>query len=132
MITENIQEIYKIIFEEKILERKNMKNKEQNRNYKRFSQRRTQAKVDRIEFTISMNDLSYPVMCPLLGIPIHYHSSYSRDNWPSIDRIDNSKGYIPGNVWIISSRANRIKSDSNPGELMQIALNLRKKIKEIS
>ena len=39
----------------------------------------------------------------------------------SIDRIDSTKGYEKGNVWVISGRANRIKNDATPEELMRIA-----------
>jgi hypothetical protein len=44
---------------------------------------------------------------------------------PTLDRIDNSKGYIVGNVWVISMRANRLKSDATVDELMMLATNLR-------
>jgi hypothetical protein len=64
-------------------------------------------------------------------------------NSPSIDRIDNNlglclrfvvavaallilvAGYIKGNVWIVSHRANSIKNSANAQELEAIALNLR-------
>lgn len=38
-------------------------------------------------------------------------------NSPSIDRIDPAKGYVKGNVWIISNRANTIKSNATHEEL---------------
>ena len=128
MITEDTKEIFRVLRSE----RKKFKNKEQGRNFKRFAQRKRHAISTGIEFTIGMSDLVYPERCPLLNIPLHYHSSNLRDNWPSIDRIDNTKGYIPGNVWIISYKANRIKSDSNPGELMLIALSLKKKLRDLA
>lgn len=115
----------------KFINKNYFRNKEQQRVYQRYDQRRRDAEKKGIEFTIKLSDLAYPEICPLLNIPIHYHSSDSRNNWPSIDRINNTKGYTPDNVWIISNRANRLKSDSTPGELMKLALNLQKKIKEI-
>lgn len=42
------------------------------------------------------------------------------DNSPSLDRIDNSSGYVKGNVHIISMRANRIKSDATLQELKSV------------
>jgi len=40
-----------------------------------------------------------------------------QDAAPSIDRVDNSKGYVPGNVRIISWRANRLKNDATVEEM---------------
>ncbi len=42
-------------------------------------------------------------------------------NSPSLDRIDPTKGYVKGNVWIISHRANTIKSDASHEELKLVA-----------
>lgn len=44
-----------------------------------------------------------------------------RDHRYSVDRIDNTKGYVPGNVIVVSYRANRIKSDADTTELLKIA-----------
>ena len=43
---------------------------------------------------------------------------------PSIDRKDNDKGYVKGNVWIVSHKANTMKSYGNAEELAKIARNL--------
>ena len=111
------------------IQKKQFRNKEELRRCNTFRGRQREAKTKGIEFSIKLNELEYPKVCPLLGIEIHYHSSNHKDHYPSIDRIDNTKGYITGNVWVISNRANRLKSDSTVGELMMLALNLRKKIK---
>lgn len=82
------------------------------------------AKKRGIEFTIAAIDLEMPSHCPVLGIPIEHGNgdqSYSaRDCAPSLDRLDNSKGYVPGNVRVISWRANRLKSDGTIAELEAI------------
>jgi hypothetical protein len=46
-----------------------------------------------------------------------------RPNSPSLDRIDPTKGYVKGNVWIVSHRANAIKGDATHDELKAIAEN---------
>ena len=59
--------------------------------------------------------------CPVLQVKFDW-SLYKNNgkipfNRPALDRIDPSKGYVKGNVWIISSKANRIKSDASHEEL---------------
>jgi hypothetical protein len=62
----------------------------------------------------------------LLGITLDCRAPSRSDNLPSIDRIDPSKGYVKGNVWVISWRANRLKSDATFEELEAIVRGLRK------
>lgn len=77
------------------------------------------------EFSITADDLFIPQFCPLLGIELKRGKIKNRDAAPSIDRIDSDKGYIPGNVWVISFRANRIKNNATSDELLQIAQRLK-------
>jgi hypothetical protein len=60
--------------------------------------------------------------------PIHESNGESIDNSPSLDRIDTSKGYVKGNVWVISWRANKLKSDATLAELESIVLALRNRL----
>ena len=60
--------------------------------------------------------------CPILGVPLKWSCNetsggFAVANSPSLDRIDPSKGYVKGNVWIISNRANTIKSNATHEEL---------------
>jgi hypothetical protein len=57
-------------------------------------------------FAIEGMVLDVPERCPLAGIPL---DGRDRDHTPTIDRVDNSRGYEPDNVWVISYFANRIK-----------------------
>jgi hypothetical protein len=88
---------------------------------------RTRAKEKNMEFSISINDLSIPDLCPLLEIPIVWDvaTGAATPNSPSLDRIDNTKGYVKGNVWVISMRANFIKASATPEELEKLATNLK-------
>ena len=45
-------------------------------------------------------------------------------NSPSIDRIDSTKGYVKGNVKIISLRANMMKNVANLQELQKFCNNI--------
>lgn len=62
------------------------------------------------ECNLDITDLYIPNTCPILGIPIVMGPEYAY-NSPSVDRIDNSKGYVKGNIQIISQAANAMKSD---------------------
>ena len=73
------------------------------------------------DFSIEPEDITVPDKCPILGIPLEYHRGVKQDNSYSSDRTDSSKGYVKGNIWVISLRADRIKNDSTPQELGLIA-----------
>ena len=78
------------------------------------------------EFSIGIGDLKpFPDKCPLLGIDLNYTGTGKATGYSaSIDRVDSSKGYIKGNVRIVSRRANIIKLDATSTELRLIADNL--------
>lgn len=71
------------------------------------------------DFTIKFSDLDWPVCCPVLGVPLDYSEKAGPNHW-SLDRFDPSKGYIPGNVYVISHRANSIKSNATAEELEKV------------
>ena len=89
-----------------------------------LSHAKTRAKKKGIEFTIDSTDVVIPDVCPILGITLQMGGT-DYNNSPSLDRIDSTKGYIKGNVWVISWRANRIKSDSTLEELEKIVAALK-------
>lgn len=87
---------------------------------------KSRAKKANIEFSLTEEDISIPAFCPILNIPIKRQYTNKgrtgpRSNSPSVDRIDNTKGYIKGNVHIISNQANIMKSSATPEELLQFA-----------
>jgi len=74
--------------------------------------------------TITVADLTWPTHCPILGIELVYDRDKKtprRDCYPTLDRHDNNLGYVPGNVFVISWRANRIKWMATAEELMAVA-----------
>ena len=74
-----------------------------------------------IEFTITVNDIIIPTSCPYLGTPFVYGTNEATH---SLDRIDNTKGYIPGNIEVISYQANRMKNTATKEELILFAKNI--------
>ena len=58
--------------------------------------------------------------CPALGIPFKIGDEGGRLNSPSLDRIDNSKGYIKGNVVWVSMLANTIKTSATPEQIIRV------------
>jgi len=79
------------------------------------------AKNANMEFSITTDDINIPKVCPVLGIPLYRCKKENWDNSPSIDRIDNNKGYIKGNVIVVSRRANILKKDATIEELQKLA-----------
>jgi hypothetical protein len=82
------------------------------------------------EFSIDLSDIVIPEYCPLLGIKLMHGTGFLIDESPSLDRIDSKKGYVKGNVWVISHKANTMKSDATLEELELLVKNLRDKINE--
>lgn len=80
------------------------------------------------EFTLTEADVCIPELCPLLGIPLFRGLKVSCDNSPTLDRIDSGKGYVSGNVWVISKKANTIKSDATLQELETLSANYRARL----
>lgn len=90
---------------------------------------RTRARRKGWECSLTADDVYWPEHCPVLGIKLHY-PTYNGElgpegahlpNLPTVDRLDNTKGYTKENVCIISNRANRLKSNATPDELRRVA-----------
>ncbi len=81
---------------------------------------RARAKNNNIEFSVTEHDIAIPKNCPVLGIPL-FIGGWQNPNSPSLDRIDNQKDYVKGNVQVISFRANDLKNDATIEELKSLA-----------
>ena len=94
-----------------------------NKRYKIWCNLKRRAKLKGFDFNLELEDIpQIPKFCPILGIPIVINEGNHQptDNSPSVDRIDSKKGYIKGNIRIISNRANRIKADATIEELRKV------------
>lgn len=64
--------------------------------------------------------------CPVFGTPFVWYGKKLRYDSPSLDRIVPSKGYVRGNVVVLSKRANAVKSDATSTEIQAVADWLRR------
>jgi t-SNARE complex subunit (syntaxin) len=72
------------------------------------------------EFSIELEDIIIPEKCPVFGFELKREDKQTWMCAPSVDRIDSSKGYIKGNITVVSRRANILKRDATVDELEQL------------
>lgn len=77
-------------------------------------------------FTLRPEDIKIPKRCPVLGIELRVGNRELKDNSPTLDEIIPGKGYIKGNVRVISWRANRLKSDASLEEITKVQRYMKK------
>ena len=90
----------------------------------RWEGAKARAKEENLPFNIDVDDCIAPKICPVLGIKLVSHPKEMgpQDDSPSIDKIIPEKGYVKGNVAIISQLANRVKNNAKtPEEIRQVA-----------
>lgn len=87
---------------------------------------RARAIKNKLEFNINYDDIIVPEKCPLLDIPIFVSNKKVGPNSPTIDRIICSKGYVKGNVIVISHKANTAKNSLTLNELEILVKNLKR------
>lgn len=96
-----------------------------------FHRAKSRAAKKGIPFSITKDDIIIPVKCPALGIPLFGRSgSGYGENSPSLDKIIPHLGYVPGNVIVISGKANMIKCNASPQEIYAVARWLEETLKE--
>jgi hypothetical protein len=81
---------------------------------------KARSKKTGLEFSITRDDIKIPDVCPVLGIKLFREDKKTWHHAPSIDRIDNNKGYVKDNIMVMSRRANILKKDANISELIMI------------
>lgn len=92
------------------------------------------AKTRKLEFDITKKYiwelfLKQNRKCALTGIELQFASDWKTSNGTaSLDRIDNSKGYIEGNVWWVHKDINQMKMDLTLSQFRDYC----KKVSEIS
>ena len=86
------------------------------------------AKEKGVPFNLSVTDIEIPEVCPLLGVPLKSRKGQGKHGHgpdsPSLDRLKPELGYVPLNVWVISAKANVMKSNASLEELQALVVNL--------
>jgi len=95
-----------------------------------FSAAKARSTIKGIPFTITLGDILLPARCPVLGCVLEFGQGRATDFSPSLDRVIPEMGYVPGNVLVISNRANRIKNNATVQELTQVAAFYKKWVKK--
>lgn len=85
---------------------------------------RDRAIKNNIDFNIEESDIKIPKICPILEVPIYCGTKGNYEYSPSLDRIDNTKGYIKGNIQVISKKANSMKNSASLDELKTFCKNI--------
>lgn len=73
-----------------------------------------------LDFDLTPEDVVFIETCPVFGIRLNYMNEKRADDSPSLDRVNNQKGYVKGNVRVISFRANRLKQAMTAEELERL------------
>lgn len=102
--------------------------------YRMLQHAKERAKKQNVPFNIteedfnSFRELDY---CPVFPwIELSWDNPKLADDSPTIDKIVPKLGYVPGNVRILSWRANRIKLDSSIDEIVALAEDVLRRIEQ--
>jgi len=79
-----------------------------------------------IEFTIMIEDIKVPNLCPLLNVPFKPGTKENKWYTWSLDRIDSTKGYTKENIQVVTYLANTMKNKASKEELINFANNILK------
>ena len=89
-----------------------------------WTRARTRAEAQGVPFSIAHEDIQIPELCPVLGIKLSHSKKEGggfHDASPTLDKFVPALGYVPGNIAVISMKANRLKSDGTTDELRAVA-----------
>ena len=82
---------------------------------------KNRARTKKVPFSLQLENIAIPELCPVLGIRLKVGEKEKTDQSPSIDEIIPGLGYVPGNIAVISDRANSLKNNGTANEHRLIA-----------
>lgn len=88
-----------------------------------LSNARFRARRKGLPCTITEDDITFPTHCPVLGrkLCLFEGRQGGRDDSPSLDKIVPELGYVPGNILVVSQKANRLKNQLSTTQLVAFA-----------
>ena len=90
---------------------------------------RTRAKRTGLPCTLELSDIVIPEFCPVFPtIKLNRDNSVQSFDSPSLDRLIPELGYVKGNVTVMSAKANTIKQNATPEEIMAVAVWFKKEL----
>ncbi len=110
-----------LICETKLKKQLTIQNRKELPEIRLFKAAKSRATRTNMEFNITIEDILIPEICPVFGMKLQVNEEIQKDNSYSLDRIINSKGYIKGNVIVVSRKANRLKNNADADELLKLA-----------
>ena len=78
------------------------------------------SRKNKLSFTIKPEDIEIPETCPVFGWKLARSGGSFKKNSYSLDRLDSEKGYVPGNVRVISWYANNLKGNMTVDEVKNL------------
>jgi hypothetical protein len=85
--------------------------------YRLYYLSKQRSKQKNIKFDIDVDDIHIPEFCPILNIKLKKNHTGWAPDAPTLDRIIPEKGYVKGNVKVISGKANVMKNNATLEEL---------------
>lgn len=83
------------------------------------------AKKEGVPFDITPSDIEKPKRCPVFGMVLQYDGTGrgygAKEDAASLDRIYPKRGYVKGNVVVVSWKANRAKCLLTPEDVIKLA-----------
>jgi len=92
---------------------------------------KTRAKRNNLHFALKPEHITIPKYCPVLGIELKQNKGYPGDCSPTLDRIDNTLGYVPWNICVISYKANMLKGNGTLNDFRALVQYLESKLPQV-
>lgn len=84
-----------------------------------YKSAKDRAKKKNIPFNIDIEDIIIPEKCPVFGFKFEIGTK-DKQKSPSLDRIIPEKGYVKGNIIVVSLKANTMKNNASIDEIKKL------------